>query len=758
MNSKKILPILAVVFLGGLLRTLRLNDISFNNDELYNLVHVYNLDMGWDRFIEPFLSWEIHPPLSHMVLFVWSKAFGISEISLRLVGALLGTFTILTVFETAKLLTSPKASFMAALFFSINYASIALSRMATFHGMNIFFCSLSFYLGLRILLNPQVNKKHLVLYPVLLILMGYINYFAFAFALFQLLLFIISSNYVTKLRKKYFSSVFLIVVLFYATWVPIILKQYQNLKTHDYDRTPGDYAIYDLLNFLFNGQPFFLFFIFLLILAKLFRKPTYNLKITENFNFFIILATCCLPILTAVLYNQVGQPLWKNHYFGFMAPFFCVLSAQAIEYIPFRALKTSVAPLYVIGSLVGFYMGNYSKNYPIVIDLRALTNSVIEENHKSQQTCGYINYSWHQINFDYYLKSSEKKPTYLIENGELARLQTPEGIAELDNKIKKSGLSCFWFLNTYNETSAPLEDYLTSKFLKIKTLQHQKAYGILYAHSPGGRIEKEKRCLLVDNDGSFDDLRALTSLTCKQKVSYVVFTEGISRINYSYSNHLYLKEQFSNYNDISYFTGAKTNRKLSSFWKNVRARDEALNNHRKWKVLPTQPGQDLESLVETINQSCTSLNVLILGPYTSASEYLPRISATKAIYTFGNDNPIYFNCWFDLKSCQHVFSRFQQEIKSVNLPFEDANHERFSFSEETVAQLALRDSSQLLAQIFRADISGWKGKEISYWDDSVVAFFFQPQLFELKDHLYTPIVGARKLESAILNSLNNCFL
>lgn len=479
MKRRQFLWMVVIIGIGAFLRLINLNKLSFNNDELYNLVHIYNLDLSVSDFINPFLSWEIHPPLSHIIIYSWSKIFGISEVSLRFFTASLGIASIFFVFKITNLLFSEKTAIISSLLFSFNYASIALSKMATFHGMNIFFCSFSFYLGIRILIKPKVDQKTVYFYTVLLVLMGYINYFSMAFALFQLLLFSIYCFLFKKSHFRYYLFTFISTLVLFACWIPIIFKQYLNLKTHDYNRKPGDNAIIHLFDYIFNMQTVFWILIAILIFLKLLKKNTYQGRDKQNTFFILVFLTATVPILVFFIYNQIAQPLWKNHYFGFLTPFYSILAAYISQDLPFKNIKYAPIFFYLLISCLGFQHSTYDNHYPIVVEVRELIKTIIGENEARQQTCTYINHSWNKINFDYYFKQYGKVNQYLIENGELGKLQTAVGIQELDMKIKSRNINCVWFLNTYNQPSALLENYIDANFVKTKTINFERAYALL---------------------------------------------------------------------------------------------------------------------------------------------------------------------------------------------------------------------------------------------------------------------------------------
>jgi inosine-uridine nucleoside N-ribohydrolase len=268
------------------------------------------------------------------------------------------------------------------------------------------------------------------------------------------------------------------------------------------------------------------------------------------------------------------------------------------------------------------------------------------------------------------------------------------------------------------------------------------------------------RCLLVDHDGSFDDLRAITELSCNAKITHIVFTEGITRPSYSHENYLFLKKLFFTSQSVKEYRGIENNRSLNRFWKNVRQRDESLNSYRRQQEFtPKHLDANLNSLVSGLENDCSIIDVIVLGPYTTAETYLPRlIPRLGLIYTFGNSDPKYFNCWYDLQACKTIFSRFNEIIKPVDLPLTDSTGARFSFTHNFVKKLESSRNLKTLAHIFKANSSGWSDKEIAFWDDAVALFYLSPAHFKHEKLLYRPAIDSAALENSLFKLLNMCVL
>ena len=477
---------LLAIAAGTALRLLHLSDLSFNNDELYNMYHVGNLERGFAEFIAPFLTWEIHPPLSHLALYGWSLSAGMSEFAIRLPGALMGCVTLYFVYRIAQAVFDEETALYAAVFSALCFPLISLSRMASFHGWNIFFSTLSVWLGLRLLAAgaPTLHTRLLsVVYGVTLVCMGYVHYFGMFFALFQVGVFY--WLHPTTVARRRMRNLLLLCLASFAPWWPIMLGQYSNLATHDYDRSLGSLPLGNLLWYFFNSSVVLLLLSVMTVAAAAVqlwktRRQTTTRLVANRLKLIALLALG--PIIVVYTYCHFGQSLWKNHYFGFTFPFLTILGAAGLSFVGSRYLKMIFLSALCGTSLIQIVNGEYMARYPIRVDLRGMIDFVAAEPH----ACAYLNHSWNSFNFDFYLKrNGVHDPLYLIGNGQLGRLATDDGILELDRRVVESGRRCLWFLNTYNPPSPRLTAYLNERFVAVRKGSFARAEAVLYQQKNG---------------------------------------------------------------------------------------------------------------------------------------------------------------------------------------------------------------------------------------------------------------------------------
>jgi mannosyltransferase len=138
--------VLAFVVLGGALRFLTLDTQSFELDES---VTVALLHHSFSGMLGTIPETETTPPLYYVLAWLWTRAFGVNEIGLRSLSALLGTAMIPLAYTTGRRLISANAGLIAAGLTAVSpwllwysqearaYALLALLSLASFSSFTV---------------------------------------------------------------------------------------------------------------------------------------------------------------------------------------------------------------------------------------------------------------------------------------------------------------------------------------------------------------------------------------------------------------------------------------------------------------------------------------------------------------------------------------------------------------------------------------------------------------------------------------------
>src|SRR5258708_761946 len=171
------MPIWLILFAALVLRVISLNQ-SLWLDEAINVVFAQKLTL-WD-FLTKYSLADFHPPGYFLLLWIWIRIFGNSEIAVRLPSVLFGVGTVLLIYLIGKQLFSKKIGLLSALFLAIAPLHIYYSQEARMYSFAAFAVCLSFYFFIRILQRKYilVNILGYIFSTTLVLYSDYLAYFA----------------------------------------------------------------------------------------------------------------------------------------------------------------------------------------------------------------------------------------------------------------------------------------------------------------------------------------------------------------------------------------------------------------------------------------------------------------------------------------------------------------------------------------------------------------------------------------------------
>lgn len=205
-----------ILGLGFILRLISLNQ-SLWLDEGINVIAAQKFTfLG---MITQYAVADFHPPGWFMILWIWGKIFGYSEIAIRLPSVIFGIITIYIVYLIGKKLVSKDLGLIAAIILSINPLHIYYSQEARMYALATLAVSVNILLLLKLIKEEKVNTVFLSLSNALVFASDYLAYFIFpAEGVFLLLV------HKKALVKKWLAALGLAVLL-YIWWLPIFFRQ-----------------------------------------------------------------------------------------------------------------------------------------------------------------------------------------------------------------------------------------------------------------------------------------------------------------------------------------------------------------------------------------------------------------------------------------------------------------------------------------------------------------------------------------------------
>ncbi len=145
----------SIIVLGAALRFATLGEQSFWSDEANTWAIVsHGLGHVWTTVPKT----ESTPPLYYLLLWFWSRVFGIREVGLRSFSALCGTLTIPVVWAIGRRLVSERVGLIAALLTAVNPLLFWYSQEARAYSLMVLMSALTLLMLLRALELPSHRR------------------------------------------------------------------------------------------------------------------------------------------------------------------------------------------------------------------------------------------------------------------------------------------------------------------------------------------------------------------------------------------------------------------------------------------------------------------------------------------------------------------------------------------------------------------------------------------------------------------------
>jgi len=482
------MAIVFILILGLILRLININQ-SFWLDEAVQAITSKGTFLN--LFIE--LKGDFHPPLYHLLMWVWVHLFGNGEIAMRLPSVLFGTATIWVVYLIAKNLSPQKLSIIhyplsipgiASLFLATAPFHIYYSQEARTYAMTTFFACLSMYYFIRLIIKPALlarfaarrtgrHRPLVIAYILSTVLMLYSDYYGIFVFLAQIIASIII------LRKKatrfllHYSSVFLLFVpCLPLLWIQLktgsqataFLPEWGRLVNLSFWKAlPLTFIKFSIGRItIFNKNLYalvagILFVVYGSITAKGFLKGK---KLTINHQSLIILLWLFIPILLAW-----GIAFFVPNYQPFrlllVLPAFYLLLVYGISNISTSILRSMGVLFILLVDLISigvYYFNPYFQRE----DWRGAVHFIEEQN--SDKTVALLpSYTSHWP-YTYYSKGKVK----LISVGQEVKPVNEKDIEKLTINHYPSTIYYLYYLADLFDPQNLIPNWLTSqKFVKI---------------------------------------------------------------------------------------------------------------------------------------------------------------------------------------------------------------------------------------------------------------------------------------------------
>lgn len=217
-----------ILILGLVLRLIAINQ-SFWLDEAINVLAAKDHSL-WEM-VTRYVQADFHPPGYFVILWLWSKLFGYSEIAARIPSVIFAVSSVYLVYFLVKRISSQRFALVTSLILAINPLHIYYSQEARMYMFAIFAVVLNYYFFVN-LLQGKRSFLGLLLSNILVFGSDYLAYFTFPAQFITLLLLKSKTNI-----KKWLVSLIPSVILL-SFWLPYFIKQI-NIGLNTASNIPG---------------------------------------------------------------------------------------------------------------------------------------------------------------------------------------------------------------------------------------------------------------------------------------------------------------------------------------------------------------------------------------------------------------------------------------------------------------------------------------------------------------------------------------
>ncbi len=337
MLRKGSLPFTILITSGLFLRLLFLSRNDLWHDEVFTITLSENAPFIWN------------PPLYFLLMKIWIKLFGISELSLRLPSALFSAGSLLMIYLLTKKLFDKKAALIALTIGAFSPFHLWYAQEARPDSLAVLLGLLSSYF---LLLWLKENKTKYISFYVLFSVFGiYSHYFCLLLFFSQIAC---SFLFFKEYRKKLFVT--LLPLAFFLPWVFPFLKKVSFLYKGFWIPQPMPKSlVITVENFIlgYNGTQIlyilnnmFLTLLLITIFVNLIMKIS-----RKEILFSLILFV--LPILCVYLFSLLFFSIYLDRCFLIFTPYCYILIGWAIKKIPNRILKIFALSFLVILLAIG---------------------------------------------------------------------------------------------------------------------------------------------------------------------------------------------------------------------------------------------------------------------------------------------------------------------------------------------------------------------------------------------------------------------
>lgn len=401
-NHNDTILIIILVLINFFVKGLYTHKGALSGDEPFS---VYHAQMNIPSIIS-ILSQGNNPPLYEIILHVWIRFFGISELSVRFPSLVFNCITIFFLFKIGKKFLNQQIALVASIVFIFSNYQIYFSHEARVYSLLGMLTSISMYLFMRIMNENEKDSTHISaykpsqsIYPILTLslvntLIIYAHYFGFFVIATQYIFALFHISFFKRNSKRLLLSIG-IMILLYAPNIPTVIHRFMASYGETWVKPPqGIESIYNMF-WTFSNAPVVAVVVIVLFFTT-FIKWVYQFKKQETNIRYVFIAFWFVFIFFTMFGLSYYVPMFLDRYLMPVSVSFPLLVGICTDYLIKKPRYNFVIPVITCFLfIITVKPDSYNKR-----DVKSLVAKI--KSLKTQNTVVYFCPDWFELNFVYY--------------------------------------------------------------------------------------------------------------------------------------------------------------------------------------------------------------------------------------------------------------------------------------------------------------------------------------------------------------------
>ncbi len=321
-------PLLILFLLNVVLKCIWLTAEPASHDEPFT---IYHAQFGFSDLIGYLKNYN-NPPLFEIILHLWIKVFGISELAVRVLPMLFSSASVVFVYLIGRDFFTTRVALLASLLFTFSTMQVWYAHDCRVYSLFLLLTLVSFYLFFTLLKEGALSVKHSLVLIIINVLLIYAHYFGLFVWVLQGIM-ILGFHFKNKKVLLQFTGIMTGASLLYLPQVFSLYERFFDSADNGTWLAPpvGVESIYNMI-WSFSNAPLTAVLCITLLLATLVKFLILAKKQPAHRPTLYLCIWFVFPFLSMFLLSY-SIPMFLDRYLIYITPAFYLLLAIGLSYL-----------------------------------------------------------------------------------------------------------------------------------------------------------------------------------------------------------------------------------------------------------------------------------------------------------------------------------------------------------------------------------------------------------------------------------------